>query len=95
MYSVLFLAVAVEGIVEWIKMSYQSGRFNITALIALAVSVLVTIGAEFDLFSLVGVPLRWPIVGQILTGVLISRGSNYIHSITHKICKKDESKRAP
>lgn len=89
MYSVIFLAVAVEGIVEWIKMSYQSGRFNMAALIALAVGILVTVAAEFDLFALVGVPLRWPVVGQILTGVLISRGSNYIHSITHKICKKD------
>lgn len=89
MYSIIFLAVAVEGIVEWLKMSYQSGKFNITALIALAVGIVVAVGAEFDLFTLVGVPLRWPILGQILTGILISRGSNYMHSIMHKICKKD------
>lgn len=90
-FAVIFLAVIVEGIVEWVKTIYQSGRFNWPALIALLIGVVVCIGTGVDLFKLVGVPIAWPILGQALTGILISRGSNYIHDFLGNLGKSKTS----
>lgn len=84
-FSLLFLAVIVEGIVEWIKTIYQKGKFQWPTLLALAAGILVCIAADVDLFVLVGVPLHIPFLGAALTGILISRGSNYIHDLVSKL----------
>lgn len=86
-FALIFLAVIVEGIVEWIKTIYKSGKFQVSKLIALLVGIIVCIGADVDVFRLVDVSIEWPYVGSVLTGILISRGSNYIHELTDVIGK--------
>ena len=90
-FALVFLAVIVEGLVEWIKTIYKSGKFQISQLIALVVGIVVCIGAEVDIFEIVNVPIAWPYVGSVLTGVLISRGSNYIHELIGLIGKSKDT----
>jgi len=46
-----------------------------------AVGILIAFGAQADLLALVGIPLVIPYLGYILTGLLVSRGANFLHDI--------------
>ena len=86
--AIFLLAIIVEGIVEWLKTIFKSGKFNLKTFIALLVGIVVCVGTKIDLFFILGVPIFWPYVGSALTGILISRGSNYIHDFVSKIATK-------
>lgn len=48
---------------------------------AAAIGILVAIATGLDLFKLSGMPISIPILGQVLTGLLLSRGANFVHDI--------------
>jgi len=86
--QILILAAIGEAIWETLKMVWEKkaladskGRINPDKIGALAVGILVAFGARMDLFVLVGIPLSIPYLGYILTGVLISRGANFVHDL--------------
>lgn len=92
----LFVLIATgEALVETIKWLFivpdeESeytifGRISLWKTIALGVSVLLTILAGADLFALIGVPLGVPVVGYILTGVIIARGAGVLNDLFKKI----------
>lgn len=50
-------------------------------IIALIIGTIVAILADASLFEMVGIPLKLPLVGYVLTGVIASRGSNLAHEL--------------
>lgn len=72
-------ALIVEALWETTKMFWQNGKFSYDRIGALAFGELVSIGSNIDFMYSVGLPIKIPYVGMILTGVLISRGSNFMH----------------
>ncbi len=52
---------------------------------SLAVSVFVGVATGVDIFHLLGIDLKWPVVGVVLTGIIISRGSNFIHDLVTRL----------
>lgn len=81
----LVLATIGEAVWETLKLFWQNGKLNMDRLGALAVGELLSIGTGLDLLNLVGIPMKIPFVGVILTGLLISRGANFIHDILSSI----------
>lgn len=83
--GLLVLATIGEAVWETLKLFWQNGKVNTDRLGALAVGELLSIGTGLDLLNLVGIPMKIPFVGVILTGLLISRGANFIHDILSSI----------
>lgn len=54
---------------------------NIDRLGAIIVGILVAVAGRMDIFQLLGMPLGINYLGYILTGLLISRGSNFLHDL--------------
>jgi hypothetical protein len=54
---------------------------------AILASVLLCFAAGADLFKVVGITFAWPWVGVVLTGILGSRGANYLSDLLGKISK--------
>lgn len=79
--SVIVVAVVAESLWETLKMVWQDGKFSYDRIGSLIVGVLLALGANLDLFTLVGIDLNIPLLGMLLTGILISRGSNFIHDL--------------
>ena len=50
-------------------------------LVSIALGMLVAIAYKLDLLELMGMKSNIPYVGNILTGLLLSRGSNYVYDI--------------
>jgi hypothetical protein len=64
----------------------------VTQLTAIAVAVLLCFMTGGDLFAAVGITFAWPWVGVVLTGVLISRGANYVSDFVKKLQNVKEEK---
>ena len=50
-----------------------------------SLGILLCILANVDFFALVGVELSIPIVGVVLSGLLVSRGSNFVHDFVQLV----------
>ena len=86
LFSIMILAILIESIVQTVKPIWQPEKrtpeFFASLIVGQVVSILLTWLANLDLFSTLGVPLvRAPWVGTIFTGVLLSRGSQFIHDL--------------
>lgn len=77
------VAFLIEGLVEyvlgtWWKPGDDKARQRWIPIIDIVLGIGFAIGLRLDLLTLVGVAPGIP--GQILTGIAIGRGSQYLHS---------------
>lgn len=79
------LAVLVEGVVETFKLIYENGKLKIDSIMALVVGLFVSFSVGVDLFEVIGIESNIPFIGVVLTGILISRGGNFIHDFFKKV----------
>ena len=84
MIQLIILSLLAEAIWENLKMIWENGKFSINRLGALIVSVIVAISTKINLFEILDFEI-FPILGSVLTGILISRGANVLHDLLTKI----------
>ena len=77
------MAVIVEGLVEYSKglgkaVAAKAYQTAVTQVIGLVCGVTLCLLAGADLFGAVGIDFAWPAVGPVLTGMVVSRGANYV-----------------
>ena len=82
---VIFSGLIVESVWETLKMVWQDGKLSIDRIGSLIVGVVIALTWPIDLFAVVGHAFAYPIVGIILTGIIISRGANFVHDILKSI----------
>lgn len=82
--QIVVIALLVEAIWETLKMCWQDGKFSWDRVGALAVAVAICLVCKANLFIAVGVDIPG-VVGYVLTGVLASRGSNFLHDLIERI----------
>jgi hypothetical protein len=83
--GLLILSFIGESIWETLKMTWRNGKVNIDRVGALIVGLLLAFGSSLDIMAVVGVPIIVPYLGTVLTGILISRGANFVHDIMSSI----------
>lgn len=81
----LIISLITEAVWETLKMTWQDGKFSIDRIGALIVGLVVAFTANVDILQLVGINVTIPIMGIVLTGILISRGANFVHDLYNKI----------
>lgn len=92
MEVILLLIVAaflVEAIWETLKMVWQEGKLSIDRVGALTIGIIVALVTKIDILIAVGLETSYPIVGILATGILISRGGNFIHDLVEKLDSAD------
>ncbi|WP_332856804.1 hypothetical protein [Clostridium paraputrificum] len=83
------VAIIAESVWETLKMTWQDGKVKVDRVGALVVSMLIVFGTRLDMLSLLGIETVIPFLGVILTGILISRGSNFIHDLLVRLSNKN------
>lgn len=83
--QLVIVAILVEAIWENIKMVYQNGKVSISMIGALVISVLICCLANINIFPIVGIEINIPIVGTVLTGIIVSRGANFVNDLFSKL----------
>lgn len=82
--TIIILAITVEAIIEYGKLIFVEKAINWKQIGALILGVGLSILAQTDLYKVVGVNFIIPYVGTVLTGILFSRGANYISDLIKK-----------
>ena len=80
-------AVIVEGIITYINQIVKNKRVHWENVVAILVGCIVTYNLNLDFFNLLGLHETYGIIGVILTGILISRGSNYVFELYDRLTK--------
>lgn len=79
--SVLIMAVLIEAVVTYAKTFVIDKKIKWQMIAAVVLSVGVCLAYSLDIPALVGIEGSVPYVGNVITGILISRGSNYIYDL--------------
>jgi len=79
LFKLLVVAAVVEAIWETCKMLWQKGKLAVDLIGAVLLAILLCIAASVDFFEFIGIPLCIPYLGKVLSGLLISRGANFVH----------------
>ena len=90
--QLVIVAILIEAIWENIKMIWQNGKFSIDKIGSLVISILICILAKIDIFPIVNLSIMVPVIGSILTGIIVSRGANFVHDLFNKITGDKEVK---
>lgn len=83
--QVVIMAILVEAFWETLKMVWQSGKIEFNRIGALVVGMVVAFTLGVDIFVAIGLNPMIGGVGIVGTGILISRGSNFIHDLFKKV----------
>ena len=83
------IAIIAESVWETLKMTWQDGKVKVDRIGALVVSMLIVFGTRLDILALLEIETVIPFLGIILTGILISRGSNFIHDLLVRLNNKN------
>ena len=84
------MAIVVEAVIEYAKTigkGFAAGEWKvaITHLAAIVLGVFLCLLTGADLFGLVGITFTWRWLGYILTGIIISRGANYVSDFVKRL----------
>jgi len=74
--SFLFAAIAIEGIIFYAKTGVEN-RIPRSCVASIILGVFVAVNFDIDVFEYTSLHSTLPLVGNVLTGILLSRGSNY------------------
>lgn len=79
--KLVIVALIAESLWETAKLIWQHGKINIDRIGAILVGILLAIITGLDMFEMLGLKLSIPILGEIITGLLLSRGANFMHDL--------------
>lgn len=84
---IVIAAVLVEAVTTAIKPIWDADKRKLApaAVASLLIGLVLSFAANLDLPGAVGMTITWPVVSQIITGIVISRGANYVYDIIDKI----------
>ena len=78
-------AVLVEGIITYTNQFIVDNHFCWKMLLSLVLGVIIAISYDLDVPSYFNLNPKIPFIGNILTGILLSRGSNYIFDLLESL----------
>lgn len=89
METLVVVAITVEALVEYLYTEiFVEHKLHWKQFIAMILGIALALAANVDLYSVVGVPFAVPYLGNILTGIVFSRGANYFADFVTKLSVK-------
>ena len=79
--SIMPLAIIVEATITYINQFFVDGEFCYEMFLSTIFGIVISIAYEIDIPKYLNLHSRIPYLSNILTGILISRGSNYIYDL--------------
>lgn len=84
-FGLALMAIVIEGVITYIKEIFVNKNVMWQQVLGIVLGIVVAIGYNADLFALFGLTSTIPLLGCVLTGVLLSRGSNYIFDLIKQL----------
>lgn len=78
-FGLIVMAVFVEAVITYFSELVKNWSWTLFASVLLG--VVVAVMYSLDIPATLGVVASYPLVGQVLTGIVLARGSNYIYDL--------------
>jgi len=78
--QLVFAAVVVEGIIFYVKQANKK-TLDRACVASIIIGIFVGVAFELDVFAYFEMSSIVPYAGNVMTGILLSRGSNYFSDI--------------
>ena len=81
--GIILLSTLIEGLITYLfgKTSENMPPRPWLKYVSLGLGVLASIAYKIDILALVGLSSFMPVVGYVMSGLIIGRGSNYLNDI--------------
>ena len=79
--KIFMVCVVLEGIITYINNFFVIGETHYQMILSLIFGIFIAVAYKIDLLKLANIESEIPYIGCVLTGILFSRGSNYVHDI--------------
>ena len=86
-FGIVTFSILIEALITYYKEFFAGGGSSWEVVVSLTLGIVVAIAYRLDLPSYFNLNSRIPYFGSILTGILISRGSNYAYNLIGKLTK--------
>lgn len=83
--KIFIICIILEGIITYINNFFVSGKPHYQMILSLIFGIFIAVAYKIDLLKLANIESEMPYVGSILTGILFSRGSNYVYDLINKV----------
>ena len=83
--QLIIVAILIEAIWENLKIIWKDRKISLNTIGVLVISIIVCLLAKIDIFPIVGLSLSVPFVGSGLTGIIVSRGANFVNDLFKKL----------
>lgn len=83
--QLIIVAILVEAIWENIKLIYQDKKISVSMIGSLVIAILLCVLGSIDIFPIVGISISIPVIGSVLTGIIVSRGANFVSDLFTKL----------
>ena len=80
-------AILIEAIITYFNQFLVLENFCWQMLFSIILGIIIAVAYKLDLPAQFNLNSQIPYVGCILTGILLSRGSNYVFDLLNKISK--------
>ena len=84
-FSIVTFAVLIEAIITYTNEFYVQVNICWQMLFSVALGIVLSVAYKLDLPAYFNLKSEIPYIGRILTGILLSRGSNYVFDLITKI----------
>lgn len=82
------MSVLIEAVITYIKTVVVDKNIKWQAVVSIVLSITLCLAYRIDIPALVGIVSPISYVGNVLTGILVSRGSNYIFDLLKTLTSK-------
>ena len=77
--------VLIEYVIQILKTVIKDGKLSVWVLVAIGIGEVFAFGFKLDLTVLVQLSSEASILGYIVTGLIISAGTDLVHALLNKI----------
>jgi hypothetical protein len=81
----IVLAMLVESVWETLKLCWEHGKVSLNKIGVIIVSMMMAVMCNVSLFTLLNINIAVPMIGCILTGILLSRGADFTHKLIRQL----------
>ncbi len=86
--DLLFCSMLIEALITYFNCFFINEFFNWKMIASMVLGVIVAIIYDMDFTKYFNLKSKIPYVGSIITGILFSRGSNYVYDLLNIFLKQ-------
>lgn len=91
-FALFLIAVTIEAITTYIRTWFVDNHFQWQQALTCVLGIALAFAYNLDYLRLFEVEALVPYVGSVLTGIVISRGSNYLFDFLKKVTDIENGK---